>query len=238
MYKFVGKSLFVETGGKRILALSDLHLGYDESLQRSGIFIPNALFSGMYAELEQILSSVGKIDEVVILGDLKHVFGTVLRGEREEVFKILDLAQRFCTEVIIIKGNHDAIIEPLAAVQGVRVVDYYLCESYAFLHGDRDFEALYDASVSTWVVGHAHPAITLYDASKSEKYKCFLVGKYRRKTIIVVPSFFSATEGSDVCTQDLGLVWPVDIGSCEAHIVGEDLNVLSFGSVQALCSST
>lgn len=235
MYKFFGKTLIIEEDSKRILVVSDLHLGYGESLHRTGFFVPNRLFQDMFEELEKTFIYLGQVDEVVILGDLKHVFGSILGSERQEVFKILSLMKKHCSRIIIIKGNHDAIIEPLARDNGIEVVDYYIWGTYAFLHGDRDFSSIYDSSVKIWVVGHAHPAITLYDSAKNEKYKCFLVGSYKQKKVIVLPSFFSANEGSDVCSQSLGLVWPLDVKKCNVYIIGEDFNVLDFGPLKKLC---
>ena len=45
------------------------------------------------------------------------------------------------------------------------------------------------------VFGHLHPAIILYDNYKSEKYKCFLIGKWKGRNIVVVPSFSSISLG-------------------------------------------
>ena len=94
MYNFLGKTLLVEEKGKRILALSDLHLGYSESLHRTGFFVPTRLFRDIIDEIEKTLIRVGRIDEIIILGDLKHVFGSILGSERQEVFEVLELMKK------------------------------------------------------------------------------------------------------------------------------------------------
>jgi len=50
-------------------------------------------------------------------------------------------------------------------------------------------------------MGHLHPATYLTDkigCIKKEKYKCFLIGKWKNKKIIILPSFFSLIEGTDI----------------------------------------
>ncbi|PJA20489.1 MAG: phosphoesterase, partial [Candidatus Diapherotrites archaeon CG_4_10_14_0_2_um_filter_31_5] len=67
-----------------------------------------------------------------------------------------------------------------------------------FLHGDRIPESKEFNSAKTIVIGHEHPAITLTEGIKHEKFKCFVKGKYEKKTLIVLPSFNSTLEGQDL----------------------------------------
>lgn len=228
-HRFHGKCLLVETGSKRLLVMSDLHLGFEESLRSSGVFVPTNLVADTRKELEEALRQAGKVDEIVVLGDLKHMFGFAMRREGKEVFDILDLMLGCCKQLILIKGNHDPGIEFIAEQRNLEVHDVYRAGSYAFTHGDRDFEALYEKNVETWVVGHAHPAISLHEGAKEERYKCFLEGTYKRKNIIVLPSWISVNEGIDVRHDDLGLAWPLDIWKMRVSVVGEGLEVLDFG---------
>jgi len=46
-------------------------------------------------------------------------------------------------------------------------------------HGDSvDFS--FD-KIKTIVIGHEHPAITIKEYPRDEKYKCFLIGNYKKK---------------------------------------------------------
>ena len=103
-----------------------------------------------------------------------------------------------------------------------------------FLHGDRDFKEVYDKKIKYWVVGHGHPAVRLSDGMKVEKYKCFLVGCFRKKKVIIVPSFFVGNEGSDPRENDLGLAWNFDLKSFNVVVVGENLEVFDFGKLRRL----
>jgi len=42
-----------------------------------------------------------------------------------------------------------------------------------------------------------HPAITLNDSYKKEKFKCFLHGKYKKKEVYIIPSFVPLVFGYD-----------------------------------------
>lgn len=227
--EFVGKGLIVHHEGRRIAVLSDLHLGYGESLRRSGYMVPSSSFREGFDDIKQFLEWTGKVDSVVILGDVKHYFGMILREEREETFTLLDYFRKYSDEIVIIKGNHDAIIAPMLEGTGVLLGDYHIVGPYAFLHGDRDFKEIYDKEIKYWIVGHVHPAVELSDGTKRERYKCFLRGPYKGKEIIVIPSLFSKSEGIDVLTQDLGLVWPLDAEKCSVLVVGEGKEPLDFG---------
>ena len=235
--EFIGKSLLIETGKERILAIGDLHLGYGEGLRRSGVHIPSKTFEFIEKEIEAILNKVGKVDEVILLGDVKHSFSTIMRDEREEIRKLFLLIKKKAKKIIIIKGNHDKILEPIVRNYFIEIKDFYLKESICFLHGDRDFKEIYNRKIKLWVMGHAHPAIELSDGVKRETYKCFLEGKWKGKKIIVLPSFFSVNEGSNICLYDLNLAWNFKIESFKAHIVGEGLEVLPFGKVKNLCNN-
>ncbi len=230
---YIGKCLLVETGGKRILAVGDLHLGYEEALNIQGVGIGRTLFSEMIKDLSEIFTKTGKIDEVVLLGDVKHVFGTVLGQEREDFRKLLSFFSERCGKIVIVQGNHDAIVAFLIR-EKTEVRDFYTVGGVCFLHGDRDFKEIWGKEIIMWVVGHAHPAITLEDGVKQERYKCFLEGKWKGKSIVIVPSFSRHSEGSDVRNSKLGLVREFDLNRFKVWIVGEKLEALDFGELREL----
>ena len=45
--------------------------------------------------------------------------------------------------------------------------------------------------------------MSLRDNARSEKVKCFLAGKWKKKTLIQLPSMCFVSLGSDVLTEDL-----------------------------------
>lgn len=193
-YCFVGKTLFFIK--EKILVVGDLHLGYEEALRQRGLDVPLNQFEEMKEELEKTILNIkaryGKIEQVIFLGDIKHHFN-YMATEREELKKLISFLKKYVEEnnIIFIRGNHEK------NEKNGKYVDYYILKDIAFIHGHRDFLEIYAKEINLVVMGHLHPTITLSDKMKikREKYKCFLVGKYKNKEIIIVPSFLSITEG-------------------------------------------
>lgn len=231
---FVGKCLLVEEGRKKILVIGDLHLGYEEALNKVGVYVPRRLFQEVVEELESVFRKIGRVNQVMLLGDVKHTFGTVLIQERSDVLKLIDYLAEWASEIVLIKGNHDVVLAPIAQRRGLSVRDFHIIGAMAFLHGDRDFPEIWKKEVKTWVVGHAHPAIVLDDGVKKEKYKCFLEGNWKRKKIIIVPSFAEHREGTDPRDFALHLAWNLDVGKFKVRVVGEKGEVLNFGALKDL----
>jgi len=231
-FKFIDKALFLPE--KKILVLADLHFGYEEMLAESGILIPRFQYKQIISDLERIFKKIrlkkGEVKEIVILGDLKHEFGSISKQEWKETLDLLDFLKNKVKKIILIKGNHDTILEPLARRKELKVKDYYVKKDVAFLHGHKSFPACSDKKVKTLVLGHKHPAITIREGVKSEVYKCFLVGKWRGKEIVILPSFFPLVEGSDVFIYDTNLAFDFKLKEFEVYVVGG--KVYRFGKVK------
>ncbi len=228
--KFISKSLLIENR-KKILVIGDLHLGYEESLRRNGVLLPSQIYHEIINDFEEIFLETGKVDKIIVLGDLKHEFGKILKDEWKEILDLIDFLRTKTREIIIVKGNHDIFTGFVTNKKNIEIVDYYLYEEFAFLHGDRDFgEIIRDKNVKYWIIGHAHPAITIQSEVRKEKYKCFLEGKYKSKNIIILPSFFPVIEGTDPRDFDLGLAWDFDLNKFEVKIINGK-EVLDFGKL-------
>ena len=232
--KFIGKCLLIEEANKKVLVFGDLHLGYGGSLRNSGVMVPAIVGKQMVEESRNVFEKVGKVEEIVLVGDVKHEFGSILQEEREEMNMVVNYLLEWCEKLVIIRGNHDKILPNIVRGEGIEVRDYYVWRDYCFLHGDKDFEEIYDKKINTWVMGHSHPAITLREAAKAEKYKCFLVGKFKGKKVVIMPSFFPFNEGTDPRDYDVGLACEFDFDNFEVMIVGDDLEVLNFGLMKKL----
>ena len=232
--KYIGKCLLIEKGKERVLIIGDLHLGFEESLNKSGVFISRQMFDEMISDFNAILGEVGKVDKIILLGDLKHDFGGISKQEWGDVARMINYLKPFGDEIIIIKGNHDTILEPIARKIGIKLRDYYVWKEFCFLHGDEDVDAAWEKKVEWLIIGHGHPAIRLREGSKMEKYKCFLVGKFRGKNMIIVPSFIEYYAGSDPREGEVILAWDVNFNNFDVKIVGENLEVLDFGKLKNL----
>ena len=188
---------------KDILVIGDLHIGYDERFGRS---IGQVQLENILEKLEGIFKQIKdlgvRVKRVVLLGDVKHVFSGITDIEWRETLSLLDYikVKSRGAKIIIIKGNHDNILEPIVKKRNINLRDYYFVsiegKKYCFLHGDKMFKQCLDAD---WLLfGHWHPSITLSDNYKRERFKCFLKGKWKRKNVIIFPSFSDIKYGSDL----------------------------------------
>src|SRR3989338_7897114 len=106
MIKYVGKCIVVEEGGGKILVVGDLHIGYEHSLHLGGIDLGRRREEEVVKELEEIFLKIGKVDKVVLLGDLKHDFSRLNDDERNILARIFDYLLKK-GELIVVRGNHD-----------------------------------------------------------------------------------------------------------------------------------
>ena len=224
----IGSSLWIEAA--KAVVINDLHLGYEEALQRKGVLVPKFQLEEILQQLRGILSLV-KAERVIINGDLKHEFGTVLRQEWKEVVALLDFVVQQVPEVIIIQGNHDTIIRPIVEKRGIQVVKEWKFQDVVVVHGDQVVET----KAKSIIIGHEHPAITIREGGKREKYKCFLKGKWKRKEVIAVPSFNPLLEGTDVLKEQVLSPFLRKVRNFEVFIVHKG-EAFQFGKVKKLRS--
>ncbi len=224
--QLIETSLWLEQ--EKILIINDLHLGYEEALQHKGVFVPRF-------QLKEIVTSLGRIftqvtpDKIIINGDLKHEFGKVLRQEWSEVLQLIDFLLQHCKEVIIIKGNHDPIIQPIAEKRRTKVVGEYRINDTLVIHGDE----LVETDAKKIIIGHEHPAITIREGSKWEKYKCFLRGKWKRKELIAVPSFNPLLEGTDILKEQMLSPFLTKVDLFDVFVVSKG-EIFNFGTAREI----
>lgn len=222
--EIVGKGLWLPL--QKVLIINDLHLGYEETLHKKGILVPKGQLKEILQELEEIITKV-KPKVIVLNGDIKHSFGGILRQEWKEILELIDFLRKNCEEVVIIQGNHDPILAPIAIQKGVNIIKEYRVGEIIIVHGDKLIET--DATVV--IIGHEHTAITIREGSKWEKYKCFLKGKWNKKELIVVPSFNPLLEGTDVLKEELLSPYLTKIEKFEVFVVNKG-EVFNFGKVK------
>ncbi len=258
--EYIGKCLLLTSGKERVLAIGDLHLGYEEVLNKSGILVSRQIFKEVICELDEIFGEIGRringngtlvkggdggkkgeeeygkeekiIDKAILLGDIKHNFGRILKQEWSDVLGLFDYLAKRCRKIVLIKGNHDTILKPIARKRGLQIRNYWVWKEFCFLHGDENYENVWkDKRIKCLVVGHGHPAVRLREGARSEKYKCFLIGKFRGRNMIILPSFSEWYAGSDPREGEVVLAWNVNFDNFEVKAVGEKLGVLDFGKL-------
>ncbi|MBI2654939.1 metallophosphoesterase [Candidatus Woesearchaeota archaeon] len=217
------------------LVIADVHIGYEEVLNKKGILVPRTQFEEMVKRLGKIFGMLKnrKIEMIIINGDLKHEFGTISEQEWRNTLNFLDLLAGHCKEIVLVKGNHDTILGPIAKKRNVKIVDNVMVGNVLIAHGDKipGKEALKKAS--TIIIGHEHPAISLKKGPRTETYKCFLKGKFKGKSLIVQPSFNTLAEGTDILKDKiLSPFLSQNLDNFEVYVV-ED-KVYDFGKLGRL----
>jgi len=210
------------------LIFADFHLGYEESLTSKGVLIPRHQFKDTSRRVGKILEHFGKVDKIVITGDIKHEFGRITRQEWSDVIDLLDFMSAYAKEVILVKGNHDVVTKAVLDKTDAKMVDMIELGDIAILHGDKVLET----KAKTLIIGHEHPAVTLSDGVTTEKFKCFIKGKYKRKGLIVLPSFNLITEGADILQSRKLSPYLDDVDNFEVWIVEDKIRY--FGKVKNL----
>ncbi len=214
---------------KNNLILADFHIGYEELLNKQGILIPRTQFKNTVNRLKKILTK--KYNKIIINGDLKHEFGTISKTEWKYTLKLLDLLFKFCNNLILIKGNHDTILGPIAQKRNLEILDSYKIDNILITHGHNIPNKL-SKSIKTIIVAHEHPSIS-FKEKPSEKFKCFLKGKYKNKVLIVQPSFNLVIEGSDITKEiPLSPFLQHNLNNFEVYIV-ED-KIYNFGKLKKI----
>ena len=181
------------------LIFSDFHLGFEETLNTRGSLVPRFQFKDTITLLDKICANIQQPIETIILnGDIKHEFGTITTQEWREVLKLIDFLLTKCKKIIIVKGNHDMTLSVIAKKRNMCIVKNLRMGDILIAHGDSiDKEAL-EKTVKTIIIGHDHPAFAVRDNRRVELFKCYLKGTWKRKTLIVQPSFNTVREGTDV----------------------------------------
>jgi|TARA_B100001971_G_C18254880_1_gene581214 putative SbcD/Mre11-related phosphoesterase len=170
-------------------------------------------------------------NKIIINGDIKHEFGIISETEWRHTLQLLDFLKKYCNEVILIKGNHDKILGPIAKKRDVKVVDNYIIENILITHGNKIPEKL--TKIKTIIIAHEHPAISLKEGPRVELFKCFLKGKYKNKNLIVQPSFNLVQEGTDILKEKvLSPLLKQDLSNFKAYVVAD--KVYNFGKIKKL----
>lgn len=183
------------------LIISDLHLGYEESLNKEGIMIPKFQYEKILERISEIQIE-SECSKIIINGDLKHEFGKISKQEWHEVNEFLDYLSDEFSEVILIKGNHDNFTNIISEKKNLELCESYLInDKILCIHGHKLIEI--NPRIEYVIIGHEHPCIGLRSGERVEKIKTFVCGDYEGKKLIIMPSFNFITEGSDILHEKL-----------------------------------
>lgn len=182
----------------KALVITDLHLGIEHEIFRSGITVPSQV-EKIQKRLDGLIKQT-KANHLIILGDLKHQVPTISWQEYREIPEFIGHFSK--VKVSVIKGNHDGDIERLVPSgvdvyepSGFRLGDVLLTHGHAW-PDKKDLDAKYV------IMGHVHPAVEFFTGSFRSVEPCWLKcevdnrklkKKFGVKTVfeqgIIMPSF-------------------------------------------------
>lgn len=193
MIEIIGPGAYITE--EKTLVLGDLHIGSDYVLASGGAISPLIGLTEIREIIDHIIEKTYP-KRIVLLGDIQVSFGPVSFREKREIKRLLDHLKNQCEELILIRGNHDKGIEMLYSF-----VDSYQCGSYFMTHGD--IERDIPKNTKTIIIGHEHPAVSISNEIRTEKFKCVIKSKYKRKILYVLPSINQLTLGTDIKKEKL-----------------------------------
>lgn len=161
---------------KKMLIISDLHIGKSAHFRKSGIQVPDTV--GL-TDLQRLTSLMKEFEPetLLITGDMFH------HNINSDTNAFIDWRKHYTRlKVILVKGNHDALKhEDYAALDIDLHAKELLCKPFRFIHEPPvEQDDFYNIS------GHIHPGVVLYGKAKQRlKFPCFYFGKH----CAILPAF-------------------------------------------------
>jgi putative SbcD/Mre11-related phosphoesterase len=211
-----------------LVAIADLHLGYESALELEGISIPRRQKAAMLESLSRIIDDHGP-ETMVVNGDFKHNFSRNLDEEWLEVKEVLRFLKDR-TRLVVVRGNHDNYLASILSDMGIDLRKSYRAGGHTFVHGHWDIK-----TKGPIVMGHEHPALKLRDeVGAIVTLPAFAVDR----DLIVLPAFSPLALGMDVSSQPY--LSPIlnarDINDARVLVADDKEGILDFGTIADLKS--
>jgi len=233
-------------GKQRILVLADLHIGFERSLEKSGIHLRSRTNEKL-ATLKEMVQLCDP-DRIILLGDVKHsVFGPPYM-EKKEILDFLSGVVELIPSIDIVPGNHDThlrkYLEDVSGKSRFSKMVYHssrgtVIEDAGLFHGHTWPEVTLLSS-KVLIMGHSHPHVflperlgpgtsrscwlrgTLDHSVVKERYQDTLVES--NMEVVVLPAFHSLGGGTFINTKPTQLLGPflrkgcIDLPSSKVYL--------------------
>jgi len=191
------KPALILEGKKKSLIVTDIHIGFENSLASNEIFIgKNSTINETIQELSEIIDAENP-DSVILLGDIKSSIKSISRNEWNEVPMFFEKIREKC-DVTLVPGNHDANIQRLVPDNISMISSTGMVEENILLTHGHTMPSENFSHVDKIIMGHIHPVFFQEDSVingqrvwvsiKTEKEKIF-PNKSGELEIIIIPSF-------------------------------------------------
>lgn len=185
----LSKDRAIYWASKKMLIISDLHIGKGAHFRKAGIQVPAAVNETDLDKLAKLLAAFSP-DILLVTGDMFH---SKMNSEVEN-FKLWR-EQYPKLKVILIKGNHDLLKAEDYIGLSIEVhAKELLCFPFRFVH---DQPTVADDYYN--ITGHIHPGVTIYGKARQHlKLPCFYFGS----TCAILPAFSVFTGLSKIKAEE------------------------------------
>ena len=191
------KPALILEGKKKSLIVTDIHIGFENSLASNEIFIgKNSTINETIQDLSEIIDAENP-DSVILLGDIKSSIKSISRNEWNEVPMFFEKIREKC-DVTLVPGNHDANIQRLVPDNISLISSTGMVEENILLTHGHTMPSENFSHVDKIIMGHIHPIFFQEDSVingqrvwisiKTEKENIF-PNKSGELEIIIIPSF-------------------------------------------------
>jgi uncharacterized protein len=151
----------IKTDAKKTIVIADPHLGWELSLQEKGIHVPSQT-PKILKKIVDLLAE-HKPDALLIVGDVKYTVMTSEPGEWHDIPDFFGELKKFVSEIGIVRGNHDANLEPMLPENiQMHPATGVVVDDAGLFHGHKwPSPAL--LGCQTLVMGHLHPIVVFRD---------------------------------------------------------------------------
>jgi len=221
-----GIKLIPETNAikfKEYVVITDLHLGFD-------LAYPPLEISRTIVQRALNLRKYGK--KIIILGDFKNKITKLSSKEAKFLNETMEELTSIYNEVIIIKGNHDALIDKvinpvenatIVNSRGIRINDV------VFAHGHA-WPRIYE-NTSVVMLGHSHPVYRVKKYPGNPRVPVFVTYRIKRDLkerlgswplFIVIPAFNQYLPGIDILEKGL-----IDVFYMYGYVEAKSIKIYS-----------
>ena len=191
------KPALILEGEKKNLIVTDVHIGFENSMASNEIFIgKNSTINESIQELLEIID-LEKPDSVILLGDIKSSIKNISKSEWDEVPLFFKKIREKC-DVTLVPGNHDANIQRLVPENISMISSTGMVEENILLTHGHTLPSENFSHVDKIIMGHLHPVFFQEDSIingqrvwvsiKTEKENIF-PNKTGEIEITIMPSF-------------------------------------------------
>lgn len=178
---------------KKILLISDVHLGKVAHFRKHGIGIPKDAIFENFIRLNTVLD-VFTPETIVFLGDLFHS-----KMNKEWDF-FVEWSQQHTQKIILVEGNHDIISKEYYADLNVEIYSELVIDNFLLTHHPTEEEGYFN------FCGHLHPGIQLRGMGRQFlSLACF----FRKPNQLIFPAFGEFTGNSYVIPTENDKVYVI-----------------------------